>query len=307
VGKLWLDFDPGFDDWMAWLLLDAKIVGLSCTHGNTSLLNVIANAQSISQLMRWSHPIYAGALQALAGQGESAECVLGPQGMRSTGTNLPQTSTIVMPARLEHAVKALPRPEAIIALGPLSNVASLLLPQWGWDTPLVWMGGSTDRGNHTAAAEFNALADPEAASQVFSQAQDLRMVGLNVCREILLTNSDLERFSCLRSVQGQVFFGHLQAYQRIRSPDGSRPMPLYDPVAAAAFLHPEWFEFSPARVDVECDGQFTRGMTVCEFRLTPNRQANARVATAVQADKIKEWILQTTYDYLLRYEVASHA
>jgi purine nucleosidase len=79
-------------------------------------------------------------------------------------------------------------------------------------------------------------------------------------------------------------------------------MPLYDPVAIAAALHPEWFEFTPARVDVECNGRFTRGMTVCEFRLNHPRHAhkkqNASVATKVQADKVKSWILGSIAAYV---------
>jgi purine nucleosidase len=299
---------------MAWLLLQAqaqetgacRMAGMSLTHGNTSLSNVIVNAQNIAQLMQWPFAAYAGASQALAGKGETAERVLGPQGMRTCGEALPQATSQEAPESLVKALDRLAQPEAIVALGPLSNLASTLLPHWGWNTPIVWMGGSTDRGNHTAAAEFNALADPEAAAHVFSQAHNLRMVGLNVCRDILLTKKDLQRFASLRSVQARVFAGHLEAYQCIRSADGSKPMPLYDPVAVAALLHPEWFEFTPARVDIECLGQFTRGMTVCEFRLTPSRQANTQVATSVQAIQVKEWILQTTYCYLLGYEEAQN-
>jgi purine nucleosidase len=315
VSAFWLDCDPGFDDWMAWLLLEAlavklgktQLAGVSCTHGNTSLPNVMSNAQNIASLMRWPVPIYSGAYQALAGEGETAERVLGPQGMRTSGAALPAAPSSAVALSLQDGLASLTRPGVIIALGPLTNLACQLLPHWGWDTPIVWMGGSTDRGNHTAAAEFNALADPEAASKVFSNAKNIRMVGLNVCREILLAKVDLQKFSSLRSEQARVFTGHLEAYQAIRSADGARPMPLYDPVAVAAALHPEWFEFSPARVDVECKGDFTRGMTVCEFRLTPLRQANAQVATAVQANTIKEWILQTAYSYLLRYEEAHDA
>lgn len=313
ASSVWLDCDPGFDDWMAWLLLEAhaatqskfQVHGISLTHGNTRLDQVSANAQAIASLMGFSTPLWVGAAQALQGPGESAERVLGPQGMRTTGPALDTTA----PAQLVSLSAILPGlapPDCIIALGPLTNLAQRLLSQWGPQIPVIWMGGSTDRGNHTAAAEFNALADPEAAAQVFASTQQMRMVGLNVCREVLLDRADVERFETLSSKQARVFTGHLAAYQRIRSADGARPMPLYDPVAVAAALHPEWFEFTSARVDVECAGEFTRGMTVCEFRLNATRSANALVATGLQAHVVKRWILDTTYTYLQRFEACHH-
>jgi purine nucleosidase len=225
--------------------------------------------------------------------------------MRTTGLALDTTAQEQLVA-LNAILPGLAPPDCIIALGPLTNLAQHLIPQWGPQIPVIWMGGSTDRGNHTAAAEFNALADPEAAALVFAGTQQMRMVGLNVCREVLLDCADVERFETLRSTQARVFAGHLAAYQRIRSADGARPMPLYDPVAVAAALHPEWFEFTPARVDVECAGHFTRGMTVCEFRLNASRTANALVATGLQAQPVKRWILDTTFSYLRRFEAHRH-
>jgi purine nucleosidase len=314
VSRVWLDCDPGFDDWMAWLLLEAQafatptvqLQGISLTHGNTSLVQVSANAQAIGSLMGFTTPVFLGAAQALRGRGETAERVLGPQGMRTTGPALDTSAPLAL-ASLQSVLPSMVAPDCIIALGPLTNLASTLLAHRGQDLPVVWMGGSTDRGNHTAAAEFNALADPEAAAQVFTRAKQIRMIGLNVCTDVLLESADVARFAALGSAQARVFTGHLEAYQRIRSADGTRPMPLYDPVAVAAALHPEWFEFSPARVDLECHGKFTRGMTVCEFRLNSHRTANAQVATTVNAVEVKRWILETCYAYLQRFEESACA
>ena len=51
----------------------------------------------------------------------------------------------------------------------------------------------------------------------------------------------------------------LAGYVRIGQPRACR-MPLYDPVAAAAFIDPATVGFRPARIDAELAGRLTRGV-----------------------------------------------
>jgi purine nucleosidase len=157
---------------------------------------------------------------------------------------------------------------------------------------LVLMGGSTDRGNHTPAAEFNIAADPEAADVVFSSGLPLRMFGLNVCRQVLLAREHVDAVRGWPGARAARFAGYLDAYQRLRKPDGSVPMPLYDPVVAAWLWQPDLFTFQPARVDIELQGRFTRGMTVCDFRFGPQRPPNAEVAMTADGPAVIELVLR---------------
>ena len=154
------------------------------------------------------------------------------------------------------------------------------------------MGGSTERGNHTPAAEFNIHADPEAADIVFSAALPLRMFGLNLCRQVLLTQAHVDTVRGWPGARAAWLAGYLDGYQLLRSADGSVPMPLYDPVVAAWMWQPALFEFQPARVDIELQGRFTRGMTVCDFRVGPQRPANAEVAMKAAGPAVLELVLQ---------------
>ena len=54
---------------------------------------------------------------------------------------------------------------------------------------IVWMGGSTERGNRTPYAEFNAWADPEAAAAVLASGVPFTMVGLNLTHQALATGA----------------------------------------------------------------------------------------------------------------------
>ncbi|MFT3812497.1 MAG: nucleoside hydrolase [Acidovorax sp.] len=292
--RIWLDTDPGFDDWFTMLLLAADPaldwIGTSVVAGNAPLPQTWENARRIHAHYGLRAPLFRGCGRALAGTQETAQRILGEQGMRTTGEALPPTT---QPTSDVHAVDALidavmchPGEISIVALAPLTNLATALQKAPGIAAQIaeiLLMGGSTDRGNHTAAAEFNIYADPEAASIVFNAGVPLRMFGLNLCRQIAISSAELRQMQALGTPRARWFTGYLDAYLRIRSADASVPMPLYDPVVAAYLSRPQDFEFQPARVDIELDGRFTRGMTVCEFRRPEQTGAQVQVATRIDA------------------------
>lgn len=286
---VWLDTDPGFDDWLTLLMLSAhpglRLLGISAVAGNAPLQVTLANALAIRQLHGLKVPIYRGSDRPLAAALETAQHILGAQGLRSTGLPLPPSGA---PPDGEDAVAALlaalrrsAEPVTLLAIGPLTNIARALQAEPAAAArigELVLMGGSTDRGNHTPAAEFNIHADPEAADIVFNAGLRLRMFGLNLCRQVLVTQAEVALLRELPGAAAQCLADHFDAYQRIRSADGSAPMPLYDPVVAAWLWRPALFGFQSARVDIELQGRFTRGMTVCDLRPTALPRANAQVA-----------------------------
>ena len=86
--------------------------------------------------------------------------------------------------------------------------------------------------------------------------------------------------------------GYLEAYVRIRSSDGSVPMPLYDPVVALYLEAPELFQFLPAHVAIELKGELTRGMTVCEFRVPRRAPITTQVAHLADGPAAIELLMQ---------------
>ena len=301
---VWLDADPGLDDWLTMLMLAAhprlRWLGLSVVAGNAPLPVTLANALRIRHHYGLQVPVHAGCALPLAGALETAQRVLGAQGMASTGPGLPEVDAVADSddgvAAMLQALRASPAPVTLLAIGPLTNVARALqaVPDIvAHIAELVLMGGSTERGNHTPAAEFNIYADPEAADVVFNAVGlKRRMFGLNLCRQVLLERRHVEQVQAWPGQRAAWLAGHLDAYQRIRSRDGSVPMPLYDPVVAAWLWQPELFGFQSARVDIELQGRFTRGMTVCDFRVSDARPANAEVAMTASAAAVIELLLR---------------
>ena len=90
---LWVDTDFGFDDLWALLVLEAggiDIDGVSLVAGNSQLEQVCKNAFGAFHHFGLASPIYKGAEGPLLRPLETAERILGPEGMRSRGQFLPK-------------------------------------------------------------------------------------------------------------------------------------------------------------------------------------------------------------------------
>ena len=290
---LWIDTDMGFDDLAAiglCLAGGAEVSGLSIVAGNVPLGRAVLNACAGAETFGWKMPIHVGADAPLAAPPQTAAYVLGPHGMPTAGLRLPEAITRVPDemdgvVALEGYLRAGGR--QVLALGPLTNIALLLrrAPDLAAAMQLVWMGGAFGRGNHTAVAEFNAAVDPEAADIVLRSGAELIMVGLECCREVCVTLADLSALRMLPGTRAAILSDLFEGYVRIAA-NGTRPMALYDPVAAAVALAPDLVRLQPVHIAVELDGTLTRGMTVIEWR--PHKAApNACVALSPRAEDIR--------------------
>ena len=301
--EVWIDTDMGFDDLAAVLTVAARpewrIAGLSLVAGNAPLSVVIDNALRSAACFDWRMPIHAGCERPLACELVTAQNILGADAMASAGRSLPQTFGQLAAGDAVQALQAYlsagRTPATLLALGPLTNIAKLLLahPELSEQIGrLVWMGGSAGPGNHTAAAEFNAAVDPEAVQVVLDYGVPLHMVGLDACRQVRVNAQDAQALRALGTPHAELLADLLLGYVRIAKPDGSLPMSLYDPTAAAALVAPEGMQWRPGHLVMECKGEHTRGMTVVEWRVPRRGQANAMVASIADEPLLRSVVLQ---------------
>lgn len=302
---VWIDTDMGFDDLAAVLVVTAqagwRIEGLSLVAGNAPLPVVEDNALRSAACFGWTFPMHAGCDRPLACELVTAQNILGDDAMASAGRQLPHAPAGSALASRD-AVGALARwlqdapvPATVLALGPLTNIATLLMARPALAARigrLVWMGGSAGPGNHTAAAEFNAAVDPESVQRVIDAGVCLEMVGLDACRQVRAHAADAEALHAVGTERADLLADLLLGYVRIASPDGSRPMALYDPTAAAALVCPEGMQWRDAHLAMELDGTLTRGMTVIEWRVPRKAQANARIASVADEAKLRAVVLE---------------
>ncbi|MDR2378220.1 MAG: nucleoside hydrolase [Bifidobacteriaceae bacterium] len=296
--SVWFDCDTGFDDLLALVVASRdpslRLAGVSTVVGNTSLDNTTANTLAAVEAFGIDAPVYRGCAQPIAGPPHTIEGLLGEGGMGTTGRRLAPARR--RRAESRHAVRALiaylraaGEPALVVATGPLTNLAQAinLAPDVAAKIGrLVVMGGSAGAGNHTAAAEFNAFADPEAWDVVLRAGAPLEMFGLNLTRQVLIGPSDRDRIAAVGTDLAGAVADSLDAYLRIRQRDKPGEMPLHDPCTTVYLARPDWFALEPARVEIELAGRITRGATVCEFRVPRKAQPNALVATRAEGSKV---------------------
>lgn len=307
-----LDCDPGHDDVVA-LLTAARhldLVGVTTVFGNSTVANTTRNALAVLDAAGLGHiPVAMGAAGPLTGTARSAEAVHGKTGL--DGASFPASGR--EPLDIDAAEFIRQQAElhddlVIIAVAPETNVATALTRYPELATRLQGisvMGGSTDIGNATPAAEFNILADPEAAAIVFDSGVPITMVGLNVTTTFGFEQHHLELLRDSGSAVAREVAGALSFYLgRVSSMYERTSAPVHDACAVIPFIHPDLIRHEPLHVAVECEGTLTRGMTVCDLRgatakegIQPASPANARVAMSADAESIIALLLDTLMQF----------
>ena len=240
-----IDTDPGVDDAIAILLALAApgldVVGLTTVGGNVPRARATRNALALLQAAgRPDIPVARGAARPLKGRYRPSVSFHGPGGL-SVRLPEPAIHAIDAPAAdfLKERISAHPERLALMALGPLTNLARLeertpgILKQC---SGVLVMGGSVEtRGNVTPRAEFNFHSDALAASRVLELGVPVVLADLAACRQVgisrqqaagLSAESNLGKLA-LRVLQG--WFARDQRRERFE---------FYDPLAVALAIDP---------------------------------------------------------------------
>ncbi len=265
-----IDCDPGLDDAVAMLLacgaLDVKAV--TTVAGNAPLEQTTPNAARLLSCCNRDVPLAAGMAAPLVRDLTTAEDVHGEDGLGAV--ELPDASVEPIDRHATELLADVARTTddlVILSVGPQTNVAAAIRrdPELIDDIDrIVVMAGSTQGGNVTPVAEFNAYVDPEALSIVLNADVPVTMVGLNVTWTARVgeeTAAELERANDSVGQYAAAFIRALSPFHSAR--DGWDAVPLHDALAAAAIVDPNILTTRSMRVDVETRGEYTTGATVC--------------------------------------------
>ncbi len=290
-----IDCDPGHDDALALLLAAGdsrlRLLGVTTVAGNQTVEKTTRNALRILALAGVTDvPVAAGSARPLVADLTVAEDIHG-----SSGLDGPDLDGPVVELAGVHAVELMRRlivgsaePVTLVATGPLTNVALLLrghpevVPRL---RRVVFMGGSTDRGNTTPYGEFNIVTDPEAADIVLRSGLPTTMIGLNVTHQALATDEIIAEFRGMGTRLG-VICAELMTFfaSTYRQVFGFEHPPVHDPIAVAAVLEPSIVRTVAAPVAVELAGTHTRGATVVDLHHRTGRAPDADVAVGLDVD-----------------------
>jgi pyrimidine-specific ribonucleoside hydrolase len=299
-----IDTDPGIDDALAILLalaspeVDLRLV--TTVHGNVELPQTTDNALRVLHLAgRSDVPVAAGARSSLVHpQPERAGHVHGESGLG--GVLLPASPVPVDPrpavVALAELLMTSPEPVTVAAIGPLTNLALLLgvYPQAAARIGrLVVMCGATGTGgNVTAAAEFNAWADAEAAQAVLTAGLPTVMVGLDVTLPTVLPGEGIARFAAAGPV-GEQAAAILQQYlDHARATYGTPGVVLHDALALTEAILPGTLRTTRRDVVVDTGLGAGRGQTLVDRRTVSTSPTAVAVADGVDSAAAVEFLVQ---------------
>jgi len=311
-----IDTDPGIDDLLAiWAALGSPLldvlavvsvqgnVDLSMAHRNLRVL--LEQARRAPGGQRHIPRIGRGAARPLVAPPlPPIHDIHGDDGLGGIADRFPAVAAggDDTPAQVLYGelLESVTEPVTLIALGPLTNVATLLAARPDLTDRLariVLMGGGDGLGNLTPAAEFNVACDPEAAERVFSDTVPVTMVGLDVTEAVRFGRPWLAalagRGSCgtLAAQACEQYLRDHESGDAASVPGATVGMALHDAVAVAATARPDLVSVRASHVLVDHDHGPGRGATFLDRRFRPGAaRAPVDHVHAVATDELMGWV-----------------
>ena len=293
-----IDCDPGQDDAVALFLAmlspdELAILGITAVAGNVPLELTQRNARMMCDIAGYTDiPVFAGCDKPMLRQAITAEYIHGNTGIDGVDVFEPHT-----PLQERHAVEFIVETllgadnhsVTLVPTGPLSNLGTAFEADpriLQHVKEIVVMGGAMrEGGNRSPSAEFNILADPQAADIVFSCGRPITVMGLDVTHQVLSTRARVARIRTLENAVAEATAGMLSFFHRYDSKKyGSEGAPLHDPCTIAWLLEPELFQTRMCNLSVETESELTMGHTAVDFWRVTDRPHNVHWAHAVDAD-----------------------
>ena len=305
--KIILDCDPGHDDAVAILLAGNSeaidLLGITVVAGNQTLEKTAKNALRVVQWLGLDVPVYAGCGQPMIREKMTAGDIHGETGL--DGPVFPPLDRDVQPMHaVDYMIRTLLDSDGditVVTTGPMTNLAMAMRMEPRIVEKIqriVLMGGSYTNGNVTPAAEFNIIADADAAYVCFTSGRPITMVGLDVTRKALCYPEIVERMGKVGNKAAQLFvdlMGHFCKTQK--EVFGWEGGPLHDPITVASLIDPTVLVTKPmnAQVDIRSTGSY--GRTNCDFFGYLQLPATADVAIDIDVPKFWDIVEQSLRDY----------
>ncbi len=306
--KLIIDADPGVGDALAIALAllnpEIDLVGITPTAGCTSGENASHNVHAIVGLLdppKWPRVGWAEGQPSTSDLfgGPNPRILNGPAGLGDLEVPVAEPhQRHDSPRLLIDLVRSHPNELTLLTLGPLTNLelAQERCPEFlSMLKAVVILGGSIAHGGDTTAtAEFNIFSAPEAARTILTSPATKTLVPLDVTRSVMLTYSQYDRLAIEKhSRLGRLLDQTLPfAFRSQHEHLGVEGFPLDEVVALAAVTMPSLFQRQSMSVDVEIQGELTRGMTVFDNRRVSPSQHNIDVLTDVDSQSVLDVLTQ---------------
>ena len=272
---------------------ELDILGITAVAGNVPLALTQRNARMVCDIAgRADIPVFAGCEKPMVREAITAEYIHGNTGIDGVDVFEPDT-----PLQDKHAAEFIVQTlldadehsVTLVPTGPLSNLGTAIEKEpriLRHVKEIVVMGGAMrEGGNRSPSAEFNILADPQAADIVFSCGRPITVMGLDVTHQVLSTRERVAGIRALENSVAEATAGMLGFFHRYDTKKyGSEGAPLHDPCTIAWLLKPELFQTRLCNLSVETGSELTMGHTAVDFWHVTDRPHNVHWTHAVDAD-----------------------
>lgn len=293
---------PPQDDAMALFFVlqspEIDLLGITTVAGNRSLNVANADVLRILEAVgRTSIPVFAGAGAPWMHRGTdwdtarhggwyANEPAPAPPGGFAKSKKLETRSAVDF---LVGTVMQQPKQVTILALGPLTNIATAMRmePRFAANVKqLVIMGGAIASqpdggGNHTPNAEFNFYVDPEAAQVVLRSGIPIVLSPLNVSRKARFSKEVFDKIVAVdtpttRLIKETMGPGFAQRPDRVGL--------MYDQIAAVTLVAPSLMKTVDLYVDVDANPGPNYGVSVGAAQPWPGGEHATKMAVQTDLD-----------------------
>lgn len=273
-----LDGDLRYDTSVAWglaqLSSELEIRAITTVAGAYSSAQVTEYAEKLAKIYHITAPLAQGGSQPLLAklivdkdaENTGLESLAAASKVRADAASMssfsndeqqsPNLSPLSAVTLMAETLKKAKKPMTVIATGPLTNIATLLLIYPELKSQIeqfVILGGALKRNNATAAAEYNFYEDYEAAALVFSAQIPIIWLPIDIKDQSLLTAEELKSFQQLKSPLQPIFDFYADK------------LALPASCALSVLLRPEIFQARLAEVEIETAAKYCLGNSIACF------------------------------------------
>ncbi len=260
--KVILDCDTGLDDGIAIATLGAieefDVLGICTVAGNVEVEKTTQNTLDILNALVKKTKVYKGLSKPLERDLEVAYDFHGESGIgnltfEKSNNNEEKNDAVSF---MKEMISLYPNEVNIVAVGPSTNVAKLLIDNPEIDkkiASITFMGGSLSGGNVTDFAEFNVFCDPEACKTIVNSNTKIRMIGLDATMKGKLYRKDVEFLDKLSSKEAHVTKLLYDEMLNVRGNMGFEFAVFHDSTALISLVREDLFKFEQVELDVSLD------------------------------------------------------
>ncbi|TGE61166.1 ribonucleoside hydrolase [Weissella confusa] len=304
--KMILDCDPGHEDFFGLMLALAntdkvEIKAVSTTVAYQTVENVQKNAmKALTLLGRTDIPVAHGAAKPLIEPFGLADNWREFTGL--DGTEFPEPgfepSELAGIDLMAKTLREADEPMVIGISGPVTNVALLLAAHPELHSKIekiVLMGGAINTGNRYPGVEYNFSIDPDAAKIIVNSGVPVVMITRDLTEQGVISSETVAKMRAIENPVAQAAADLMENYGDFSNPDV--PVVWNDPEVIAYLIDPSMFAGKAYYVDVETQGQLTRGRLVVDQYDMTGKPANAELMTTLDNDKFVALILDSLAKY----------